>query len=102
MSAGFNVWLLPAGEPTTFYPDYDGYAIYTNANATAQPYPEPEPLTPALAVKYGNAALYRNFALNVACVRRLATAPLANGANPYVDGWQNTLQILRYGWHERQ
>ena len=78
------------------YPDYDGFTLYLTENATAQPQPVPYYTVAQQAAMNGQNAVFRNFEAALQCVqRRNQQAPTSASAWPYVDGWNQTLNIIR-------
>lgn len=77
------------------YFDYDTYTIHMTEGATAQPQGLSFPILQAAA---GNAqnAVFRNYDAAVQCVQR-RNFPTGQHAlaQPFVHGWNDTLQIIR-------
>ena len=78
------------------YPDYDGVTLYLTENATAQPQPVPYYTVPQQAAMNAQSAVFRNFEAALQCVqRRNQQAPTDGSAWLYVDGWNQTLNVIR-------
>ena len=91
MTAGSCVWMISSPS----YPDYDGYELYLTENATAMPQPPPSYTVLQQGILTAQDAQFRNFEAALACVQRRNQQPPTNGSWPYVDGWNNTLSIIR-------
>ncbi|KAK9809485.1 hypothetical protein WJX73_002812 [Symbiochloris irregularis] len=81
---GTNIWML--ADDT--YPNYDQFEIYGDQNGFAQPLPPGPALTSDTAVALARQAIFRGFVAADACIRSRYQA------NDFVNGWQETLEIL--------
>ena len=77
------------------YLDYDGFEIYQTAAATAMAQPAPSNTIQQQAAINAQNAYFRNFDAALSCVQRRNQQPPASGPWPYVDGWNDTLSIVR-------
>ena len=75
------------------YPDYDQFSIYGSAAAVAQPLPAGADLTADRAVTVARRAIFRGFLATDECLRRRYQGSM-DASSPYVEGWQQTLEIV--------
>lgn len=70
------------------YPNYDQFELYGDQAGFAQPLPPGPALTADWANTLARRAIFRGYVAADACIRSRYQA------NDYVDGWQETLEIL--------